>query len=235
MSFNSTLPFLQRGRPGLSSFADDGYNQGSTGGRNEGFNDPSNTGLGGYGDQGGSNDQSDQTQTQDQTQGSQRAFGGDRNTEKSGFSGSDSTYGNTATGGAFSDSNTGSGATGTGQSDDFGGDNFGGGNNTSSAPRGGSGGGYGSSTTDDVSDSAQFNTSQSSSGNDQFGDDSQRQPQGGKPSFGDKMRGMSILMPEPIYIYYLLTTPLYRQHGESCWLCDGKSGFEGSWSGPQDG
>ena len=45
-----------------------------------------------------------------------------------------------------------------------------------------------SSATDDVSDRKQFG-SQTETRNDQVGGESERERQGGKPTFGDKMRG----------------------------------------------
>ncbi|OCB84569.1 hypothetical protein A7U60_g8555 [Sanghuangporus baumii] len=189
-----------------------GFNQSSTTGGNEGSRDSrggvgsygqgtgsgaydtSNTDQGGYGgqkQQRGSDDQTSRTSDnfnespqfgqsqhsdQSQTQGSdRRAFGGDRGAEKPGFSGSDSAYNKTTTGGAF------------GQRDDFNKDST----NTSGTRSSGaaSGGGF-SNTTDDARDRGQFGSqSQTSDRKDQSGGDSEREHQGGKPTFGEKMRG----------------------------------------------
>ncbi|KAL5508469.1 hypothetical protein ACEPAH_6088 [Sanghuangporus vaninii] len=191
------------------SSINDGYNQSSTTGGNEGFRDSrggvdsygqgtgsgaydsTNTAQGGYGGQNQQRSSDDQTSRtsdnfdnspqfgqsqqydQSQTQGSdRRAFGGDRGAEKPGFSGSDSSYNKTTTGGAF------------GQSDNDSSNTYG--TRSSGAA---SGGGF-DNTNDDVRDRDQFGSqSQTSDRKDQFGGESQREQQGGKPSFGDKMRG----------------------------------------------
>ncbi|KAL5530508.1 hypothetical protein ACEPAF_6766 [Sanghuangporus sanghuang] len=182
-------------------------------GTGSGAYDTSNTDQGGYGgqkQQRGSDDQTSRTSDnfnespqfgqsqhsdQSQTQGSdRRAFGGDRGAEKPGFSGSDSAYNKTTTGGAFGqrddfnkDSTNTSGTRSSGAASGGGFDNT----NTSGTRSSGaaSGGGF-NNTTDDARDRGQFGSqSQTSDRKDQSGGDSEREHQGGKPTFGEKMRG----------------------------------------------
>ncbi|EJD00131.1 uncharacterized protein FOMMEDRAFT_148442 [Fomitiporia mediterranea MF3/22] len=191
MSFNNTDTTgggegFRESRGGVESY---GQGPGS------GATDPANTGLGGYGSnppqQRASDDQQFRTTSnfdnspdfQQQTQGSgtQRAFGDDRGEEKSGFSGSDDQYKDTTAGSTFAQRSS----AGLGQRNDFD-DTTGGGNIPGTRSSGAaSGGQFDNNTGNQSTDNQEFGGGR----DDQFGDDSQRERQGGKATFGDKMRG----------------------------------------------
>lgn len=150
--------------------------------------DPANTGLGGYGTSqqrssdtsgidsydsnratgGGTGNNFDSDNNM--SSGTGGAFGRDRGMEKPSFTGTDSQFGNTETGATFNRNRS--------NDNDF---------------------NAGSSGLDDIQSrdrdrERDFDTSGSGPRNDQFGGESQREREGGKPTFGDKMRGTSHLV-----------------------------------------
>jgi hypothetical protein len=199
------------------SFSNDGFNTSSnTTGRNEGFTrgdnegiesygqgtgagafDPANTGLGGYG--AGQQRASDTTQTDnfgnrdynrttvggndlgtdDLSSSGTGAFGRDRGLEKPGFTGSDSQYSNTTTGQTFNQRSS----TNVGGQNDF--------DNTSNSQRGLDNLQDRERGLDNIQDRERDRSDFDSTGSrdHQFGNEAHAEREGGKATFGDKMRG----------------------------------------------